>query len=416
MASISEADRVSEREAWIVLSSAAGLGPAGFARLLRRHGTARTILEIASHPDGSDELVAASRGIDSESTPGDQGSDRREWLAPEVGTAIADAVRSGSKLLDRIAKLKLDVVLLDDPDYPQRLLATDRPPVVLYLRGHRSALASEHPVAVVGTRRATQAGLRTAALIAGGITAVGGLVISGLALGIDGAAHQAAVDLQRPTVAVLGSGLARLYPSAHHELAEGIIGAGGCLVSELPPDMPGSSGTFPMRNRIISGMSDATVVIEAPHRSGALITADWAMQQGRDCYLVPGALDATATVGSLHYLRGYHDQARIVASLPLLLEDLGFNAEGRPGMAPAGLALGATETAVAELVVGGESTVDRLAAVSGFSVSTLLSALTLLEMRGLVVGAYGRYRPSGALAPSVAPRRRRSSARASPTR
>jgi DNA processing protein len=251
----------------------------------------------------------------------------------------------------------------------------------------------------VGTRRATSAGRTTAGRVASALVAAEAAVISGLAFGIDGAAHEATVRAGGRTVAVIGGGHASLGPHAHTRLAAAIVAAGGAVVSELAPDVAPSRGTFPRRNRIISGLADATVVIEAPARSGALITASWALEQGRECFLVPGGLDAPASAGCLSFLREFRD-AQIVAGIPQLIADLGF---AHP--TPAGDALvnatsrnlGATEGQVATALVAGRITVDELVAATDLPVATVLAALTMLERRGLATGVYGRYRPAGPL-------------------
>lgn len=148
--------------------------------------------------------------------------------------------------------------------------------------------------------------------------------MSGLAVGIDGVAHGAAVEAGGRTVAVLGSGHERLFPHAHRRLADRIVATGGALVSELPPAAMPTRGTFPRRNRVISGLADATIVVEAAARSGALITAAWALEQGRECFAVPGSIDAPCSVGCLAYLREYPGQVRIVAGIAELIEDLGL--------------------------------------------------------------------------------------------
>ncbi len=176
----------------------------------------------------------------------------------------------------------------------------------------------------MGTRRATTGGRTTAGRIATALVAADATVVSGLAFGIDGAAHEATVRAGGTTVAVIGGGHAVVAPRTHARLAAAILADGGALVSELPPDVQPSHGTFPRRNRIISGLSDATVVVEAPARSGALITASWALEQGRPCYLVPGGLDAPASAGCLAFLREWEPEAHIVAGIPQLIADLGL--------------------------------------------------------------------------------------------
>nr|MBA2299510.1 DNA-protecting protein DprA [Chloroflexota bacterium] len=226
-------------------------------------------------------------------------------------------------------------------------------------------------------------------------------VVSGLAFGIDGAAHEATVRAGGTTVAVIGGGHAVLAPRSHARLAAAIIAAGGAVVSELAPDVEPSRGTFPRRNRIISGLSDATVVVEAPARSGALITASWALEQGRSCYLVPGAIDAPASAGCLSFLREWEPEAHLVAGVPQLIADLGFAQPVTGGddavAAATTQSLGTVEGAIAAQLVAGRVTVDELVAVTDLPVATVLTALVLLERRGLAVGVHGRYRPSGSL-------------------
>ena len=225
--------------------------------------------------------------------------------------------------------------------------------------------------------------------------------MSGLAVGIDGAAHEATVRAGGVTVAVIGGGHAGLGPRAHDRLAAAIEHGGGAIVSELGPDVEPSRGTFPRRNRIISGLSDATVVVEAPARSGALITASWALEQGRGCFLVPGPVDAPATAGCLAFLREWPSAARIVAGVPQLIADLGYSeavVAGRDRLAGAtAQALGAAEAAVATALLAGHPTVDEIVAVTDLPVAAVLATLTLLERRGLAGGVHGRYRPTGTL-------------------
>jgi DNA processing protein len=290
---------------------------------------------------------------------------------------------------------------------------------VLFLRGDPSALDRPRSVAIVGTRRPTETGRATAGRIADGVAALGATIVSGLALGIDGAAHAAAVRAGTPTVAVIGGGHERLYPSAHRALARAIAAGGGTVLSEFPPDTQPTRGTFPRRNRIISGLADATVVVEAGARSGALTTAAWALEQGRALHIVPGRLDDPAVAGCLAFLREAGPEAHVVAGVPELLEDLGLLAPGGPRLGRGDallVTLGAVERAVAALVADGVASVDELALATGARSATVLGALTALELRGLVIEAFGRYRATGALAartartrPEVpaAPRRRR---------
>lgn len=390
---------LSEREAWAVVTSVSGLGPVGFATLLGRYGSAAAILDAARKPGGWRGLVAA--GID----------DGRQAFGQPVAEALAAVARDPSGPLERIVAAGVAVVTLDDPAYPPRLRSIAMPPHVLYVSGDLAALSTARAVAVVGTRRPTEMGRLVAARIGAALGQTGAAVVSGLAVGIDGAAQSAVLHEHGTTVAVLGSGHSRLYPRAHANLAARIVGRNGAVVSEMPPDIGPTAGTFPRRNRLISGLADATIVVEAGTKSGALITAGWALEQGRDCYMVPGPIDSPQSRGCLAWLREFPGQVRIVAGIPELVEDLGLflgeedddrrdgGSRPRPPSLDAELVeVGATARSVAVALVRGRGTIDELVAVTGHAVATVLGALTLLEMRGLATSAYGRYRPAGRLA------------------
>lgn len=382
----------SERDAWAVLASVHGLGPIGFAALLSCYGSAREVLAVAAEPGGVERLMA---------TPTAEIGRRERPILETVALAIAEAVEGAERIVGRLRELGVRVVTVEEPSYPARLAAIAMPPHVLYLRGPHAAMSRSRAVAVVGTRRATGAGRSTAARIATALVAADATVVSGLAFGIDGAAHEATLRAGGTTVAVIGGGHASLGAAAHDRLADAIVAAGGAVVSELAPDVPPSTGTFPRRNRIISGITDATVVVEAPASSGALITASWALEQGRGCFLVPGPIDSRTSAGCLAFLREFAEVTHIVAGVPQLIADLGYSggvSGDRDALAVAtSQDLGRTEAAVARGLVDGHATVDELVATTDLPVATVLAALTLLERKGLTSGAHGRYRPAGTL-------------------
>ncbi len=385
----------SERDAWAVLAGIDDLGPVALAALLAAFGSGRAVLRSAVEPGAVARLAA---------TPGRERRTGRERLHPvsiRVATAIADAAQREATIMERLRAQDLRVVTIMEPTYPRRLATVAMPPHLLFVRGSITALSHPRAVAVVGTRRASTSGRTTAGRIATALVAAGASVISGLAYGIDGAAHAAAVRAEGVTVAVIGGGHAISIPPGHDRLAQAIVDAGGCVVSEFAPDTLATRGTFPRRNRVISGLAEATVVVEAPARSGALITASWALEQGRGCYLVPGALDAALSAGCLSFLREFHDEARLVAGIPQLIADLGLHrAPTIIGDAVVGSALqdlGTTGRQVANALLHGLSTVDELVAATDLPVATVLASLAILEGRGLVAGVHGRYRPDGPL-------------------
>ncbi len=403
-----------EREAWAVLAGVDGLGPAGMAARLAALGDGVAVLATAGGASATAHLVqaAASRG---------------HRLPVEAAARVVDAAAGAPAFMARVRALGLTVVTLAESAYPARLRRIEQPPPVLFVRGDATALERVHAVAIVGTRRPTERGRRIGAAIGGAVAQAGAVVVSGLAVGVDGVAHEAAVDVGGCTVAVLGGGHGRLYPRAHGRLAERIAARGGAVISELAPDVPPVAGTFPRRNRVISGLSDATVVVEARARSGALITAGWALEQGRPCFVVPGPIDVEQSLGCNRLLRLYPGEARAVSSIEELIEDLGLAADeldaadatataplrdaraasppnrssgSLPGASSAAAlaALSGPERAVARAMLAGPVTLDELVAATSLAPAAVLVILTRLEDRGHVAAVLGRYVTAGPLA------------------
>lgn len=387
-----------ETLAWAALAHATGVGPVTFARLVERVGTASDVLSHASHAPGRAFLSEAAA----------EGDGQR--IAGDVLSAIAEAAACIAGLERSIHDHGLRVIALPDADYPARLRSIELPPPVLYVSGDPGSLGRPAAVAIVGTRRPTEAGRGFAARAAEAIAAAGATVVSGLAFGVDAAAHGGAIRTGTPTVAVIGGGHARLYPAGHRHLATAIVAGGGAVVSEHAPEVHPNRGTFPRRNRVISGLADATVVVEAGARSGALTTAAWALHQSRALFLVPGRPGDPSVAGSLAFLRETHGESHLVAGIPELVEDLGLRVETWSASAgsPAGAGMagaGETERRVAVALNAGSTSVDLLAAATDLPPAAILAALTMLEVRGVVVGSFGRYRPVGTLAGATRLRR-----------
>jgi DNA processing protein len=269
-----------------------------------------------------------------------------------------------------------------DADYPAQLWEIADPPPVLYYRG---VLGSWEPaVAIVGTRRASEYGQRWAKKLGFELGRSGFTVISGLAAGIDGAAHRATLEAQGRTVAVLGCGIDIAYPYQHQRLYQSIIDRGGTILSEYPPGTPPTAGYFPHRNRIVAGLSKATLVIEAPERSGALITAYLAADYGRDVYVLPGSLDMTHSLGCLQLVdRGAH----LILNTEQLLKDLGASSRRETvkiSATPLELApeLAPEEKALWEILTAQPQPFDQIALQSGLDTGALSALLVSLELKG----------------------------------
>ncbi|MEX6500577.1 DNA-processing protein DprA [Pseudomonas zhanjiangensis] len=278
------------------------------------------------------------------------------------------------------------LLMWDDPGYPALLAELGDAPPVLFVAGD-AALLELPQLAMVGSRRASRPGLDTAHGFARSLAGGGFVITSGLALGIDGAAHRGALAAAGKTVAVLGTGLQCLYPARHTQLAAEIVEQGGALVSELPLDCPPHASNFPRRNRIISGLSLGVLVVEASPSSGSLITARLAAEQGREVYAIPGSIHHPGARGCHQLIR---DGATLVESIEHILEAL----RGWQTPSPAACAVSAMPAErhpLVELLHAAPHSSEALAAAVGWPLPEVLAALTELELEGRVACEGGRW-------------------------
>ena len=277
-----------------------------------------------------------------------------------------------------------DVRVIDRPRFPPFLRAIYDPPPRLYVRGGAESDVLERPsVAIVGARACSSYGAQVARKFARELASAGLVIVSGLARGIDGEAHRGALEARGITVAVLGCGVDRDYPAAHRELA-GRIRTDGLVVSEYEPGVEPAPWRFPARNRIIAGLSTVTVVIEARERSGALITADLALDEGRDVLAVPGEITSPLSAGTNALLKL---GAGVCTAAEDVLELFGLVRDERPAVK-----LGADATAVLAVLPGGADDVVR---ATGLDAQAVAVALAELELAGLVEEGEGIYRAGG---------------------
>jgi DNA processing protein len=272
---------------------------------------------------------------------------------------------------------------LGAPAYPVLLAAIHDPPRELFVRGMRTDLLARPCVAVVGARACTRYGAHVARSLGRELAAAGAVVVSGLARGIDGEAHRGALEATGATIAVLGCGIDRDYPRAHVDLARRIA-AEGLIASEYPPGVEPAPWRFPARNRIVAGLSAATVVVEARERSGALITAEFALEEGREVLAVPGEITSGLSAGTNALIR---QGAAPLLSVDDVLEAVGLE---RPSAAPP--EVGGHASAVLAELRAGATDVDELARRTGLSVADVAAALVELELAGLASGADGLFR------------------------
>ncbi len=287
--------------------------------------------------------------------------------------------------LDRCRAMGIDVLLKGNPEYPRLLSEIPDPPNLVYKRGtleQRDELA----IAIVGARRCTLYGRQHAERLAGALARAGITIVSGLARGIDAAAHRGAIDAGGRTIAVLATGLANVYPPEHAELAEEVT-RHGALISESPLDQKSRAELFPQRNRIISGLALGVLIVEASRTSGALHTARHAMEQGRDVFAVPGRIDSLASEGCHNLIR---DGVPLVRSADDILESLGplvrpvAHSAAEQILTPRELTLTDQERQILNHLSTEPSHVDDLLRVAGIESSRVLATLTVLEMKRMI--------------------------------
>jgi len=361
---------------WLALTLIPGVGTTLFIRLLARFGSPTHVL-------------SATEGA----------------LREVVGPKLADRILHYRDVVDveaqvrAMAQYDAHAIIMDDPAYPARLAEIYDPPLVLFARGELHD-ADQYSVAIVGTRNASAYGLRMAERLAGELAARGITVVSGMAAGIDAAAHRGAMDAGGRSLAVLGCGVDIVYPSDNADLMHQLV-QHGAVLSSFPMGVKPSKGHFPYRNRIISGLCLGTLVIEAPPGSGALITARTAAEQGREVFALPGQVGNRNSLGPHALIR---EGAKLVETIDDMLVELDIpsgNRQPAPTTAPTPAVAAQTpspaettaapkpnvsevEKDVLSMLNPEGSFVDEIAMACRISVSEALSSLTMLELKGLV--------------------------------
>jgi DNA processing protein len=357
---------------WLALYHTQGIGPARFHRLLEIFLDPADILNAGSgqlHQCGlSDKTIKALRQPEAQAIERDL-----EWQE-----------KPGNRIMT-----------CRDSDYPSLLQEISDPPPLLYLHGNIDIL-QEPQLAMVGSRNPTAAGRQTAIDFARHLSAAGLVITSGLALGIDAAGHQGALDAGSPTVAVMGTGLDRVYPARNRDLARQIAET-GVLVSEFPTGTPPRAENFPRRNRIISGLSLGTLVVEAAIRSGSLISARYALEQGREVFAIPGSIHNPLARGCHHLIR---QGAKLVETALDIMDELGALATAIDSDAASAILDSELNTSAqlaedyAQLLesIGFENTsIDMLVKITDLTPAEVSSMLLQLEMNGYIAANPGGF-------------------------
>lgn len=350
-----------ELEARLRLHRLPEVGPKRFQKLIAAFGSA------------SAALSAPASAWHSLGLPGASAEARRDpSVRAGASAAMAWLERPGQHLL-----------MWDDPGYPALLAEIFDPPPLLFVAGNPSIL-DRPQLAMVGSRRASRPGLDTAAAFARSLAGAGFGITSGLALGIDGAAHQGALEVGGVTIGVLGTGLEKLYPQRHRHLAARMLEQGGAVVSEFPLDAGPQPRNFPRRNRIISGLSLGVLVVEASVASGSLITARLAAEQGREVYAIPGSIHHPGARGCHQLIR---DGAVLVETVEHILEALGgWQASAAPPARPS-----ASAHPLLALLHAAPHTSEALALAMDRPLPEVLAQLTELELEGRIACEAGRW-------------------------
>ncbi|MFW6082796.1 MAG: DNA-processing protein DprA [Chloroflexota bacterium] len=348
---------MSDLRYWVGFNEVRGIGPLRLRALLDHFGS----IEQAWHAS-SDQL--RNLGVDTRSLKN------------------LSKVRSSIDLdqrLEQIEAIGAHVLTWESPDYPDLLRETYAPPPVLYVKGQLKR-QDAWAMAVVGTRRASTYGLEVTRRLATALARNGVTVVSGMARGIDGVAHRAALDAGGRTIAVFGCGIDTIYPAEHRKLA-GRIAAQGALISDYPLGTRPEGRNFPPRNRIISGLSMGVLVTNAGKTSGALITADFAAEQGRDVFAVPGSILNQGSVGPNHLIQ---DGAKLVIQAEDILEELNLTMVAEHRQAQLALPEDETEAALLKHLSADPLHVDDLQQQVQLPISQVTSSLAMMELKGMV--------------------------------
>jgi len=337
--------------AWLRLTLIPGIGGETQRKLLAAFGLPEAI--FAASPANLRAVIGNKADLLLDSHCGDLVDRHLEW-----------ASRPGQHILT-----------LADPSYPQRLLNIGDPPNLLYVRGDPSLLAHS-AIGVVGSRNATPQGLRNAGQFSGALAKRGLCIISGLALGIDTAAHQGALAAGGPTIAIIGTGADRVYPARNRDLALSIA-ARGAIVSEFPLETPPIAANFPRRNRIIAGLSLGVLVVEAAVESGSLITARQAGEQGREVFAIPGSIHSPQARGCHRLIR---EGAKLVETAEDIIEELDWSSPPNPSTALAAT----TESPLLEAIGHDPCSFDQLIERCALPADTLQGELLALELAGRI--------------------------------
>ncbi len=363
---------MNEKISSLAFSLAPGIGPKRYQSLLRIFGSAKIAWK------GSEKKLKAA-GVG------------------KVNFAKFDAFRKTfaiSEYLEKLRKARVEFIPFGGKYYPESLKKIDNPPIGLFTKGDQKLLLGPQKIAVVGSRKITSYGKEVTENLVSELCSAGFVIVSGMALGVDGLAHKSAIDNQGSTIAVLGCGVDCPYPRENEKLYEDILDSGGLVISEYPLGMSASKGTFPARNRIIAGISMAVLITEAAEDSGSLITAEHAIKQSKKVFAVPGPITSQMSRGTLTLLK---HGAVLVSSSDDIINELGVqplkgvDMKGKVASSGLKLKLSKLEEKIFDILQNEERTIDEISKLTKISIAKLTAILSEMEMKGILKNSGGKF-------------------------
>lgn len=355
---------------FLALSLAPGIGPKRFQNLLKVFGSVQKAWK-----GNSFEFKKAEIG--------------------EVNFGKFDAFRKTfdiNEYLEKLKKARVEFINFSDEHYPARLRKIDTPPIGLFVKGNKKLLLQPNTIAVVGARKITSYGSQVTSTLVSELCSANFIIVSGMALGVDGLAHRSTIDARGSTIAVLGCGVDCPYPRENERLYEEILDSDGLIVSEYWLGTKATRGTFPARNRIIAGISSAVLITEAAEDSGSLITAQHAVEQGKPVFAVPGPITSQMSKGTLKLLK---QGAVLVSSVEDILDKLKVKAKGRSASGGKttiqNLKVSKNEQKILEVLENEERTIDEISNLAKIPTAGLTVILSEMEMKGIVKNSGGKF-------------------------
>ena len=359
---------MNERDYYVFFSYSVGIGPKTFLKLLRYFKTAEKIYNASEK-----ELISV----------GFKGKSLEKFLESKAEFDF-------EKYFEKMRKAKVEFIPYGDKHYPFGLKNIDSPPIGLFIKGNKNLLLSKNNISVVGARKITSYGRQVTEALVADLVRNYIVITSGMAMGVDSVSHETAIENKGLTIAVLGCGVDCPYPRENEKLYEKILDANGLIISEYPIGMSANPGTFPARNRIIAGISQAVLVTEASEDSGSLISADYAKKFGKKIFAVPGPINSQMAQGSLKLLK---QGAKLVSHVDDVLEELSIkNKVSSKTKNYRFRGLNLEEKKIVKLLENEEMTVDELSKRVNYSVPVIMQILGVMEIKGIIGNINGRYR------------------------